>query len=1055
MSHAKKITGLSLLVLAQVVLFLLVYLTITALGAALVYLSFHASLWVLPTFFEKVAPEILRLGKFGVVLLGCVIIFIVGLWAFIVAVGVYLMKPLFIFPKREKNHGLEIQREDSPKLYDMIMETAQAVGVMRPGHIYVNPEVNACVFFNTGFWNIFFPVRKNLAIGLGLFASTNVEEVRSIIAHEFGHFAQSSMRVGSVLYVSNKIITDLAYRRDRLDTLMLRWCREDGIWGFWGWVTQSVVIKFRSVLDALYRSQQRNFMKLSRQMEYDADAVACRLVGKETFTSALCKIQQNSKAFDFYNRVLANFHNQDQIVTDYWKGYNLTVPVMKSMDLHISTYDLAETYHDDEDMRSRVSIEEIWESHPSIEKRIGHAPDIEGQHTKESIPAWDLVSDTLKAQVSEALLNQAREGNPSVQELTWDNFKEILDKKIEWSIYPKEVEPFFNRSILDVSDADAAAADAHPINDINRRIILEYIQAISDMATLDALSKGKVPVKYFIYNNREYEVDNVPIDEHRQYLESLTARVKEIDGAMRASALSKAGNTELIEAAYSAIYYAQTITHRISNDFLPVKQDIIKELNDANITGDEDLKNLIGWLGSYETALKDVLNTIEYRKILPFMTKEEHEHIIGFLDAPRSFFNGINSNDVNHIFAVTDWIMRVHDNLAHAAKMVIINTLLDKELPDTGFLELWGRQEQTEENSGDETNEDDGKEHLVIDSDHGQLHLTVPTDEEIDTIYYQEWFRHRMWEIFESLEHGQKFDYGLVATIPFKDENGRITNTNPEDEEKFKAEIQEYYRFLETMVNEDNWSAISDAADDGSPHANSRMAELYISQKRYNLAFDSAMKGALAGDPDGLVMLGILEKYGDERHPELAVKLFKCAAVGGNMYALCNLGIRYAEGDGVEQDESRAIKLFERAAMQGNSFAESNVGYMYLNGKGAEPDPENGLHWLYKAANHGYGPAVYTIWQYHKDNGETDRYMQVVIQGARMGIEECRAELDMINMLGTQHAHSVLNYDVGGNNPAPVYDTASAYDVCPVCGKPVTPQTTVCPHCKEIIWEQQ
>lgn len=686
MNRTKKITGLSLLVLAQVVLFVLVYLATIALGAGLVYLAFHASIWLIPSFFANVAPAIMRLGRLGLFVLICIIIGIVGLWAFIVAVGVYLVKPLFIFPKHEKNHGREIHREDSPELYDMIMETAKAVGVRKPKHIYVNHTVNACVFFNTGFWNIFFPVRKNLAIGLGLFASTNVEEVRSIIAHEFGHFAQSSMRVGSILYVANKVITDLAYRRDKLDAWMVRWCLKDGVWGFWGKATQFVVIKFRNLMDTLFRSQQRNYMKLSRQMEYDADTVACRLVGKETFVSALCKIQQNAKAFDFYNRVLGNFLNKDQIVSNYWRGYNLTVPNLKAMHFNISDYDSIETAPDVEVVTPRVIIDEIWETHPSIYKRIENAPNIEKQHSVKYVLAWELVSENLKSKVSVDILSQAKVANPSIKEIEWGYYKRALEKIIELSIFPNEVEPFFNRNILDVSDASSVD---NPINDINRNIIQEYTQAISDMATLDALYQGKIPVKYFIYNDREYNIENVPIDEHRQYLKSLAEKVKDIDGAVMALALSKAKDAGLIKASYNAIYYAQSITERISNDFLSVRQDIIKELNAANIAGEEDFESLKEWLDSYEMALKDVLKSLKYHQLMPFMTKEEHEHMIGFLDAPHSFYNGINSDAVNHMFAVTDWIMQVHSNLIHAAKMVIINTLLEKKLPDTNFLKLW------------------------------------------------------------------------------------------------------------------------------------------------------------------------------------------------------------------------------------------------------------------------------------------------------------------------------------------------------------------------------
>ena len=68
------------------------------------------------------------------------------------------------------------------------------------------------------------------------------------------------------------------------------------------------------------------------------------------------------------------------------------------------------------------------------------------------------------------------------------------------------------------------------------------------------------------------------------------------------------------------------------------------------------------------------------------------------------------------------------------------------------------------------------------------------------------------------------------------------------------------------------------------------MAELYLNQKRINLAFDSAIIGALAGDPEGLVILGMLEAEGVERHPDLAINLFKCAAEGGNSQLVQSMG---------------------------------------------------------------------------------------------------------------------------------------------------------------------
>lgn len=1046
MTEKKTITGLSVLVLAQIALFMLVYAATIGIGVGLVYLAFRASVWIIPLFIDNVVPEILHTGRAGLFLLGVIIVAYVGLWAFVVAVGVFLLKPLFLRSKRNNDYGREIRRKDSPELYDMIMKTAKEVGVRRPRHIYVNHDVNACVFFNTGFWNIFLPVRKNLAIGLGLFESMSADEVRSIIAHEFGHFAQGSMRVGSVLYVANRVITDLVYRRDKLDARLLRWCLQNSVWGFWGKATQSVVIRFRNLVEYMYRMQQRNYMKLSRQMEYDADVVSCRVVGTATFVSALCKVQKLSRSFDFYNQVLDNFAGRHQAVPNYWEGYEMTVPHMDAAGIRQTSFDTVESLPDTEGVKSRVMIEEVWESHPSVENRIGHARAlaVEGKDTVPGLPAWNLVSPGLKADVSSDFLKRLKKKDDSVSAIEWKAFSEGLAEMVDVSIFPKEVEVFFDRDLI--TDASSDEPLENPFTDECRAFVKEYEQALRDRHLLALLDAGKIPVKSFLYDGKEYSVDNVPLSEHDRYLGELRREVVRIDAAIKACAESKVEKTSLIAAAYDDIGYAQSVTASLRKDFLPVRDDIIRELNEVKIAGKADFDNMRAWLESYEDAVKSTLRNLKYSRLFQFMTEDEHKRMMEYLDAAGSFVGSIAYDAVNHMFAVTDWILRVHDNLIHANKMAIIKAILYNEQPE----EESDMPEQSGTAAPEEDNSAPDREHVVIDSPFGRLDLVVPTDEEIETIGYSERFRAHMWKKYDKLERGQKFDYSLVGTVPYRENDGYLSCVNPEDEGKLMMETEEYYRFFEEHSGQEpDWSKMMDAAEQGDAHANSRMAELYMMQGRHEMAFEAAMKGALGGDVDGIVMLGILERTG-----ERAVNLFKCAAASGNMHALCNLGLRYAKGEGIEKDEAKAIVLFERAAFQGNVNAQNNVGYMYLYGKGAEADPDNGLAWFYKAANSGYEPAVNNIWQYYKSIGDTEQYLEVVQLGAQNGVEECLKELDIINMQGSRPAN-VLNYDTCINNPAPVLDTAAGQDICPVCGKPLPPHATTCPHCKEIIFEPE
>jgi hypothetical protein len=62
------------------------------------------------------------------------------------------------------------------------------------------------------------------------------------------------------------------------------------------------------------------------------------------------------------------------------------------------------------------------------------------------------------------------------------------------------------------------------------------------------------------------------------------------------------------------------------------------------------------------------------------------------------------------------------------------------------------------------------------------------------------------------------------------------------------------------------------------------------------------------------------------------------------------LGLRYANGDGVTKDYAEAVKWYRRAAEQGVPFAQFNLGVRYANGQGVERDPVQAYRWFSVAA---------------------------------------------------------------------------------------------------------
>jgi TPR repeat protein/c-di-GMP-related signal transduction protein len=86
------------------------------------------------------------------------------------------------------------------------------------------------------------------------------------------------------------------------------------------------------------------------------------------------------------------------------------------------------------------------------------------------------------------------------------------------------------------------------------------------------------------------------------------------------------------------------------------------------------------------------------------------------------------------------------------------------------------------------------------------------------------------------------------------------------------------------------------------------------------------------------------------------------AAHGGEPQAQCDLGARYATGNGVAQDWVESLAWYTRAAQQGNANAQWNVAAMHAHGQGCpEVDERQAFMWCQKAADQGFAAAQATL----------------------------------------------------------------------------------------------
>lgn len=322
----------------------------------------------------------------------------------------------------------EISRSQHPRLFTMIDDIVKEAGTDFPKRVFISNQLNASVFYNSSFWSMFLPVRKNLHIGMGLVNASTEQELKGILAHEFGHFSQRSMKVGSYVYNVNRIIYNLLYENTPFDEFMGKVGNSHYLMQLTVFVARLIIKGFQGILKALYGYLNTSYMALSREMEFHADAVAAQIVGSETLIASLSRMDLADNAyastFGFLNKEygqdykILNFFTLNAFVLGYYGKINKMefkgrFPVVSEEELN--------KYN-----KSRLNIKDQWASHPTMEERIAKIG-------KRNIPEKE---------------------EDSVEAFELFNHKETLQKKLTEELYPLDGKG----GLITRSDEDACTA---------------------------------------------------------------------------------------------------------------------------------------------------------------------------------------------------------------------------------------------------------------------------------------------------------------------------------------------------------------------------------------------------------------------------------------------------------------------------------------------------------------------------------------------------------------------------------------------------------------------
>lgn len=464
-----------------------------------------------------------------------------GLLCMGLLVIVFLFKFIFVKHKPDRSHLIEITRFEEPKLFAFIDEIVNAVKTDFPKKIYLSSDVNASVFYDSTFWSMFLPIKKNLQIGVGLINSVSELELKAILAHEFGHFSQRSMKVGSYVYNVNQIIHNMLYDNNSYNLIAQRWGNVNGYFAFFSNLAIKIVEGIQWILRQVYDVVNISYHALSRQMEFHADAVAASVTGSKPLITSLLRLDLADHSFntvlEYYGKKIPDSVTTENIYSQQSFVMNFIAAKSKleiENNLPQLTPDFLSRYN-----KSRLVIENKWGTHPSIEDRIKELEKLNFKATEENTSlAIRLFKD------GEQLQNKFT--NKLFSAVTYSNEvifheNEKFFQEYENDFLANSFNDFFN-SYYDDKNLGEIDFDSILPNISNRDIIeffnnpsvdLVYnsISLERDLNTLRQIVEGNFKIKSFSYNGHKILSKNAEklIDELETELREIKDQIAKND----------------------------------------------------------------------------------------------------------------------------------------------------------------------------------------------------------------------------------------------------------------------------------------------------------------------------------------------------------------------------------------------------------------------------------------------------------------------------------------------------------------------------------------------
>lgn len=583
-----------------------------------------------------------------------------GLASFGILILIFLLKFIFKSHKTDRSHLLEVTENQEPELFGLIREIADEVGTSFPKKVYISSEVNASVFYDSSFWSMFLPVKKNLLLGLGLVNTITKEELKAILSHEFGHFSQKTMKVGSYVYNVNQVIFNMLFDNESYEELVKKWANMSGYFSLFVVLAGKINKGIQWILKKTYIVVNINYLGLSREMEFHADEIAASVTGYEPLKKSLLRMGLADTSFNnvlnFYNSKISDniksvnvFHDQSAVINFIADINGLTL-----------TNQLPDIKLEEQNKynKSRLVIKDQWSSHPTTEERINRLikTGFSTTNTSDSL-ANSIFTDItkLQKQISDKLFETVSyEGE--IKEIASTSFLDEFKNDTLINSFSDIYNGYYdnkNPQIFDLSNGESnngILTMYELFSDEKVDLVYTAFALQNDIETLKSISNKELLVKTFDYNGIKYKSKKSGklIEELKPELEKLNVLIKLNDYKIYEFFKSKEqqqNKPDTLEKLYIEFFeFDKNFDSKYG-----IYTNLINRLQFVSLTTPFDkIKSNFKEIEPDEALLKSELNLLLSDSLLKDeITVELKEKLAQFSSAKLDYFGGVSYDEEN------------------------------------------------------------------------------------------------------------------------------------------------------------------------------------------------------------------------------------------------------------------------------------------------------------------------------------------------------------------------------------------------------------------------